>query len=182
MSALDLFASAMGAFILIAVISLPYYLKDDKEAIVEAQRLKKELEETRQSLTLCTDKSKSLEDERDDLSGKLDQAQQDLGQCREVNKELKREASKTFIAVVMQWPETGVDIDLHVTDPQGRHFYYKKNNKNGTDYPDTKAKLSRDTREGPGVEVWEIPVAASGTYTIEYRFFSGRCAWDDLSS
>ena len=30
MAALDLFASGLGAFILIAVIALPYYLKTDR--------------------------------------------------------------------------------------------------------------------------------------------------------
>lgn len=41
-SALDLFASAMGAFVLIAVISLPYYLNIDQTDIVKT--LKKEVE------------------------------------------------------------------------------------------------------------------------------------------
>lgn len=35
MSALDLFASALGAFIIIAVIALPYYLKKDKNDKIE---------------------------------------------------------------------------------------------------------------------------------------------------
>lgn len=43
MSALDLFASAMGAFILIAVIALPYYLKTDKILVKENRELKQEV-------------------------------------------------------------------------------------------------------------------------------------------
>lgn len=40
MSALDLFASALGAFILIAVIALPYYLKTDHLLLAEARKEK----------------------------------------------------------------------------------------------------------------------------------------------
>ena len=47
MSALDLFASAMGAFVLIAVISLPYYLNIDQTDIVKSQ--KEEIEGLKQN-------------------------------------------------------------------------------------------------------------------------------------
>ena len=48
-SALDLFASAMGAFILIAVILFPYYLKNH-EVVAERDQARQELAETRRAL------------------------------------------------------------------------------------------------------------------------------------
>jgi len=48
-SALDLFASALGAFILVAVILFPYYLKN-WEVVAENQRLQQELQATQDQL------------------------------------------------------------------------------------------------------------------------------------
>lgn len=48
-SALDLFASALGAFILVAVILFPYYLKN-WEVVAENKRLQEELQATRDQL------------------------------------------------------------------------------------------------------------------------------------
>ena len=50
MSALDLFASALGAFILIAIIALPYYLKTDKSLIKEIRGLKEKIVQLTQDL------------------------------------------------------------------------------------------------------------------------------------
>lgn len=41
-SALDLFASAMGVFLIIAVISLPYYLNTDKKTEKKMEEIRKE--------------------------------------------------------------------------------------------------------------------------------------------
>ncbi len=50
MSALDLFASAMGAFILIAVIALPYYKKEVPDLRQELAALKTELYQKEQTI------------------------------------------------------------------------------------------------------------------------------------
>lgn len=43
-SALDLFASAMGVFLLIAIVSLPYYLKSDRSLVEELAEARKKIE------------------------------------------------------------------------------------------------------------------------------------------
>lgn len=163
MSALDLFASAMGAFILIAVVALPYYLKTDKLLIENNKELTKQLKSTQESLAETKNALTECRLETSRLQNQKDQAEDATKLCKEKLKE-------TFIAVVMQWPETDVDIDLHVTDPNGQVFYYKKHNRERAHYPNSRANLSRDTTRGPGVEVWEIPIAKQGRYRIQYYF------------
>lgn len=97
MSALDLFASAMGAFILLTVILFPYYQKNAK--IVE------DLNKTKNQLA---------------------QTQQQLQQCEQQRQICEEKLRKTFLAVVMKWATNQQDIDLHVIDTQGREFYYQQ--------------------------------------------------------
>ncbi len=150
MSALDLFASAMGAFVLIAIIALPYYLKTDRTLISESKELKQQIQESTKQLATCNANNEQLQARMAQLENAFNQ---------------------TYIAVVMQWGERFVDIDLHVLSPEGYEFFYKKNNQTGRDYPSSQAKLSRDTIEGPGVEVWEIPVAKEGVYKVFYKYY-----------
>ncbi len=60
-SALDLFASAMGAFILVAVILFPYYLKR-QEVEAENQQIKSELQAARDATQSAQDAAQSAQD------------------------------------------------------------------------------------------------------------------------
>lgn len=173
MSALDLFASAMGAFILIAVVALPYYLKTDKSLLEENRVLKQQLVEVRSSLDQCRIESAKLTQQVEQEKAKARESAQAAEDTQQQLQNCQKKLKETFIAVVMQWSETGVDIDLYVTDPDGNEFYFSKDNRTGSDYPNSDAKLSRDTTRGPGVEVWEIPLASQGRYKIAYKFHSG---------
>lgn len=172
MSALDLFASAMGAFILITVIALPYYLKTDRALMEQAQNLQREneqlsknLEQLQAELNTCKATVEAQKDSIEDLNQKLSQSNQNQAKCEEQLKQV-------FIAVVMQWPEENIDIDLHVFTPNGDEYFFRKHNRTGSDYPSSTARLSRDTTRGPGVEVWEIPSAPPGKYQIYYDFYA----------
>ena len=136
MSALDLFASALGAFILISMVLMPYFLRVDPE---EVNRLRKDLREAQAQLRNC---------------------QQELHTC-------KRRLSKTFLAMVVQWPTRRHDVDLHVIDVAGREFSYRKKR-----IPGRPGELSADTTKGPGVEIWEVPEAPPGEYRVLYNLYS----------
>jgi regulator of replication initiation timing len=56
-SALDLFASAMGVFLLIAIVALPYYLKVDPEIVDEIGQVK-------QKITKLEEENKRLRDQQ----------------------------------------------------------------------------------------------------------------------
>ena len=146
MSALDLFASAMGAFILITIILLPYFPNTgDSPERIEAikaalSQCQKDLKKTRQQ---------------------LQQAQQERDAC-------KTELSKTFVLVLMSWGKRD-DIDLHVVDPANREYYYRKRSFSGSP-----AKFEEDNTRGPGNEIWLHPKADPGEYRIYYKYFSRR--------
>ena len=184
MSALDLFASALGAFILITLILFPYYLNVDRKIL-------QELEETKKSLSQCENRSNALQgqlteckSEKNALNSQLLQSQQknatlnsqlsqsknNAQECKEGASQCAKELKKLFVVVVMTW-NTKDDIDLHVVDPQGREYYYKKKKHASSNY-----ELSVDTEIGPGVEIWEGPNAGSGTYKIYYKHYRTRDA------
>lgn len=150
MSALDLFASAMGAFLVLAVVSLPYYLKVDPDLIDQLKQCKGQLQSTQQQLQQCQAQNQQLQAE---------------------NEQLQRDLAKTFLSVVILWPNKD-DVDLHVTDPNGNEFYYSKHNRDRRDFPNSNAQLSWDVLKGPGAEVWDSASPESGIYKVEYLLYS----------
>ena len=96
MSALDLFASALGAFILLAVIALPFFANT---AQLDDATLLSQIVQAREELA---------------------QAQEELTQAQA---ELEEAAKANFMVVITSWSTTD-DVDLHVIDPAGREFYH----------------------------------------------------------
>ena len=78
MSALDLFASAMGAFILIAVVALPYYLKTDHSLMAELRQALEQLAQAEQQLQQTQQQLAKSEAEKQQLQESLEQAQEEL--------------------------------------------------------------------------------------------------------
>jgi len=68
------------------------------------------------------------------------------------------------ILVSIEWKENN-DVDLHVVDPDGRHFYYRKK-----EYADSKAILTQDSMQA-GKEIWVHPKAIPGDYKIYCNLF-----------
>lgn len=190
MSVLDLFASALGGFIMISIILFPNYMKQENTA-VKLEQAKEQLKQTQSKLDKNEDELRSAALAKEQQSAALNQCkaeQSDLqkqvaasNQQLQQNDPLRRELAScqaalasTFIVVSIEWSLAGgFDVDLHVTDPQGREFYYAKSNRSHTEYPDTDAQLSYDNTRGPGVELWQSPKAQPGTYVIAYDYYSG---------
>ena len=180
MSALDLFASALGAFILISIVLMPYFLRVDPE---EEARLRQALAEARAS-------EAETRERLGQAQGALEQARSKLEQCREREGECRRELeaarqaaaglqscqaelnaceerlSRTFLAVVIQWATELHDVDLHVIDTAGKEFYFEAKT-----IPGRPGELSADTTKGPGVEIWEVSEAPPGEYRVLYNLF-----------
>jgi uncharacterized protein YfaP (DUF2135 family) len=198
MSALDLFASALGAFILMFVIVMPYYLNPDKEAV---RKIIQENAQLKADLSKCQAQVTALQGQVAELQGQIQNLQQQLASCeqqkqalqtentqlkqdqsqkqarlqalerenaglKQENAGFKERLSKTFLAVVMKWSTEKVDIDLYVKDPSGNIFSFHNQY-----YSGTPAELSVDTKEGPGIEIWEHPSAPPGDYVVFYDFF-----------
>lgn len=84
MSALDLFASALGAFILLFVILMPYYLKTSKVVMQENAQLKAEIRQ-------CQTEVSDLKAQVTDLQGQVDGLKQQLTSCEQQKQQLQAE-------------------------------------------------------------------------------------------
>lgn len=163
-SALDLFASALGAFILVAIILFPYYLKDqesaDKLATLKAEAAKAQAE-SQQALAAKDEQLKQRQAELTSEVAKSLALQRQLDQSRSSQ-------GKPFLVVGIRWTTAAADVDLHVTDPAGNEFYWFKNNANRGDFPASSAELSYDMTSGPAVELWQDAAASPGVYGVDY--------------
>lgn len=91
MSALDLFASALGAFLVLAVVALPYYLKVDPDLIAQLKQCKGQLQSTQQQLQQCQAQNQQLQAENERLQTENQQCNEQLQQCQKQNKQLRDE-------------------------------------------------------------------------------------------
>ena len=212
MSALDLFASALGAFILISVVLFPYFpntgdsqerVDDVKAQLAEAnarlEETSEELEQTsaeleqvraqlnpglEQELQSVRGQLSSCETRRREVQAALDSCQEQsrssasvnaaLGACESRNRRMQQdlqsceqELRKKFVLVVISWG-TPDDVDLHVTDPAGREFFFARKS-----HPGSLAKLEEDNTRGPGNEIWLHPAAEPGAYEVYYKYYRG---------
>jgi hypothetical protein len=171
MSVLDMFASALGAFIMVSIILFPFYKQDidaQLTASIEALANKRgELRSIEESVTQAEQRNARQKIQVDEVQEQRRQntrCVQELAVCVSA-------LAETFLIVVMQW-EDNVDLDLYVTyvsESQCREFSWDKSNQHGERYPDTEAQLSFDNGGGPGIEIWLDPSAKPGRYKIEYR-------------
>jgi cell division protein FtsB len=164
MSVLDMFASALGAFILITVILFPYYntsmrIKKSEE---ELKSVDVELVKVNMQIDDLVHRSAQLNDELRQV--KTNEIM--LEQCKHVYAMCKDALTKTFLTVVIEWREP-CDVDLYVTDPDGQTFSYAKKT-----FPGSEAVLSLDMKYGPGIEIWGNPNSKPGLYKVSYDLFS----------
>ncbi len=160
MSALDLFASAMGTFILLVVVLFPYYLKNAE--IVEKMSV------LRQELAKAQEQNPQLEKcqtQKSNLQSEIKTLKRDLKNCHQ-------KLRQTFLAVVMKWETKRQDIDLHIIDPNNNEFYYKKHNRTRSHFPNVNAELSVDTIKGPGIEIWENQRIKQGLYNVYAKLYA----------
>lgn len=167
-SALDLFASALAAFIIIALMVLPFFLKYDEVLVQQVADLQGQLDSSQQQ----------LEAERAALAAanaELDQTQQALQACQQQRETAESELaqciedlSTTFLTILIRWDNAN-DVDLHVVDPAGNEFYYAQST-----FPGVPGELTEDVVDGPGVEVYEEANVRLGTFRVIYNLYSNR--------
>ena len=164
MSVLDMFGSALGAFIMITVILFPYFNQHRKLAAIKLKIGQVQAELLRiKGLNLKYMKLKNtLEKETLRITvrpGAIDK-------CLKLKEACKISLGKTFLVIGTEWHER-CDVDMYVTDPQGNKFTFLFNNRDGH-FKNSKAQLSLDMRDGPGIEIWQNPEAQVGTYKLQY--------------
>lgn len=186
-SALDLFASALAAFIVIAIIVLPFFLKYDEvlmeqvrslqgrlaEAEHQRDALQAELQDTRSQLEAAQAELQNARSQLDAAMRELDETRAALEACERervsIGSQLAQcieDLSSTFLTVLIRW-ENQNDVDLHVIDPQGNEFYYAQ-----PAFPGVPGELTEDVTWGPGVEVFEEADARLGTFQVVYNLYA----------
>ena len=148
LSAIDLFCSGMGAIMVLTVILMPYYLRPEAKELME--QLTEARAEAKASAAALTEAQSQMENLRQQAAG------------------LQSKLDKPFLLVAISWDTKGADVDLHVTDPSGREYYFPPANR---EYPGSPAKLEVDSTSGPGNEVWIHPAATPGAYRVECVYF-----------
>ena len=191
MSALDLFASAMGAFVIIAVIMFPYFpnmgdspgqvarVRAEMQAEIDAiaaqlEACQAENSQSQAELSQCQAELSQTELQLSQSQTEVEQTQAQLAQCQDSLAGMSQSLetcemalTKTYIVAIISWSTQGDDVDLHVVDPLGREYYY-----DATAFPNSPARMEEDNINGPGNEIWQHPEAAPGAYKIYYRYFS----------
>lgn len=147
MSALDLFASALGAFILLTIVIFPYF--PNISPVVAAPE----------------EPAPIPDPEPDDLRERVEEAER---RYRDLWERYQREVRRGFVMVAISW-STGDDVDLHIIDPRGNEYYYAAREHRGSP-----ARFEEDTTRGPGNEFWLHPRVEPGVYEVYYNLFSHR--------
>ena len=164
MSALDLFASALGAFIILGVLLLPYFPNtgDSPERVAAIRALlQMQIEENARQ----AEQIEVLEEEIQETRQKLEGTR---GELQETQEALRTALKKKYLLLVISWA-TQDDVDLHVVDPDGREFYY-----DDREFPGSPARFEEDNIQGPGNEIWLHPEVAPGQYRIYYKLYNQR--------
>ena len=191
-SALDLFASALGAFIVMSMIFMVFFTMTSQGAdqVEDLQSALDLCEDTRAEAEAALAQCESQLGQSVDASA-LAQCQSDLAAAESRNGELQSELAaaearaeaagaaaeelescrralkKTFVLVLASWSTNIDDVDLHVVDPRGNEFYFSDRRHSGSD-----AVFEEDNTDGPGNEIWLHPNAEPGRYRVCYKLYS----------
>jgi hypothetical protein len=185
LSMMDVICGALGAFLIMLVVLIPYYKQGaGAKTGDEAKRLKQELEQARRELEQAKTKDSKSEDASQGLVKENQQLKKQLADARqELNKSAERKAVKpgdqnkaeenlkklssvasSILTITAYWDSPNADVDLWVRYAAGVWGGPKGQT------PDGKKLAQRlsDTRQGPGFETFIDPGAA-GKYEVYYR-------------
>ena len=104
----------------------------------------------------------TLEAKNEDLSKKAEELEHKLD-------ELQNQAKKDgqFMMIVLKWSSEKHDLDLTVTDPDGKVFNFK--NRHFAGHP---GDFTLDSRSGPGAEIWQTDKIIPGVYTVSWKLYN----------
>lgn len=167
LSMLDVISGAMGAFLIIMVILLPYYKKETIDYDRELKQARESEDIARRVAQTAESAQRSAEAAARKAEESARAAQADADQNRQRSAAAAQQLAKTFLLVHVQWDSKYQDVDLHVVDPTGTEFSYEHKT-----YPGRPGTLSVDSQFGPGNEVWSNPSASPGDYRIYANLYN----------
>lgn len=167
LSMLDVISGAMGAFLIIMVILLPYYKKETIDYERELKQSRASEETARKAAQIAESAQRSAEATARKAEESARAAQADADQNRQRASAAAQQLAKTFLLVHVQWDTKYQDVDLHVVDPSGAEFSYERKT-----HPGRPGALSVDSQFGPGNEVWSNSSASPGDYRIYANLYN----------
>ena len=126
LSMLDVISGAMGAFLIIMVILLPYYKKETIDYERELKQSRTSEEAARKAAQTAVSAQRSAEAAARKAEESARAAQADADQNRQRASAAVQQLAKTFLLVHVQWDTKYQDVDLHVVDPSGAEFSYER--------------------------------------------------------
>jgi len=175
-SSLDLFASALGAFILITLTLFPFFPNtgDSPERVSDVRaEMSEALERAESEARAASGQLQTALGRVADLEAQLAQCQGSIPDPSETSQMAQQLATcraaleVTFAVVVISWTTADDDVDLHVVDPNGNEYYYAARTFAGSG-----AAFEEDTLAGPGNEIWQSLAAQPGTYEIYVNMYN----------
>ena len=172
-SMLDVITGAMGAYLAVMVVLLPYYQKKDEPqpetSSMTPEELRKTLEQAHRQVEQAQEQSRSLQQALSKAQSELQDAKSQAAQQAKRIEQLESEVQRTFMLIHIQWAVLGPDVDLHVIDPRGNHFSFRNRTAAGSS-----GDLSVDSTVGPGNEVFVDSHASPGDYKVFAHLYSTR--------
>ena len=200
MSALDLFAAAMGAFVLIAVIALPYYKKEIPDLLSKISVLSEELTQKDAQIAAQTAEIEQQKEEIAqqvgqiaELKGSLESAQSEAQEQMEMNAFLEQQANENA-SKEQQCRQQLSDVQAESENCRQQlrkkfvlvvmswdtnadidlHVVDPQQREyyyKARRFNGSPAELEVDNTDGPGNEIWLHPSATPGEYKIYYKYF-----------
>lgn len=167
LSILDMITGAMGAFLIIMIILLPYYKKETIDYQQELQQARAAEETARIAVQAAQTAQRAAEETARKAEELTRAAQADAQQNSQRADAAAQQLAKTFLLVHIQWDTKYQDVDLHVVDPSGTEYSYEHRA-----YPGRPGVLSVDSQFGPGNEVWSSPSASPGSYRVYANLYN----------
>jgi hypothetical protein len=180
LSMLDVIAGAMGAFLIVMVVLMPFYKKQAPATptppmvtVETAQALQSALDNATAAAAQAQTEAQAARTQAANAQAEAQAAREQaaaaqtaLAEQQVQNAAMQQDLKKTFVLVHIHWPGEGVDIDLHVIDPRGNEFYWEHRTTSGAT-----GNLSLDSIQGPGNEVFIDNKAQPGDYKVMLVFY-----------
>ena len=180
MSFLDVICGAMGAFLIVMVILMPYYKKEAQDFLQSIGNLKQELaessqrlEETETELDRAEKRIRETETELDRAEKRIRELEQELQKSQSQNSALQRSVDEvrkrrdTPLLVGLKWASRLVDLDLYLVQPSGHAVGFACKKRGLTE-------LVFDYRKGgEGAEVVISTKARPGRWKICVHLYKG---------
>lgn len=188
MSAIDLFASGLGAFIIVSVVLFPYVLNTTRTPPPPPPQAPLQCPEPVECevCVACPPPVVCPEPVACPEIPQMSCPEPPQPQCPQIScpevtcPDCPQRScpepltAKPVLIVAMVWAAQFQDIDLHVRDPRGNVFFFRRPNRRMRDFPGVTGELTFDNINGPGAELYSDDTPMNGLHVVCYHYYNHR--------